>query len=166
MRGEHRCRLHEHGGVTHVLVSGASGVADARRVRLVTFDLENAFKPQRDLQPLIAKEIASCVRSLARAGGGGRGHAAGDAGGVAGGVAGGGAAALLQEDLQAFVRGYGARDRLAAATAHYLRNPSLLWRALWSVDRWREERRRRPHGKYALLAALQSVLDAHPVTHS
>jgi hypothetical protein len=163
--------VHEHGGIAHVLVAAplrtpapgppdgapagppvgmpaadAIATAPVAALRFVSFDLENSFRPRRDLAPLIAKEVASCLRSLAR----GRQHAAEDAradalGGVRAGV-------------RAFVAGYGARERLAAAAAHYLDHPSPLWRLVWSVDRRREERRGRPGGKYAALLLLREEL--------
>jgi hypothetical protein len=146
--------VQEHGGVQHVLVATvqgerASSGADVERnamatppdheLRFVSFDLENAFTPRADVTPLLAKEIAGCVRSLARCG-------KPDA-------------QRLRADVEAFVRGYGHRDRLRAAAAHYLRSPSPLWRAIWALDRRREERRARAHGKFVMLQMLDDILD-------
>ncbi len=49
--------IQEHGSLDHVLVCGE---------RLVSFDLENAYVRRGDLRPLVAKEVAECLRSLAR----------------------------------------------------------------------------------------------------
>ena len=118
--------IQEHGSVQHVIVSGQ---------RLVTFDLENAFLPRRDLRPLLAKELASVLRSLARLGDEPR----------------------FRADLAAFVAGYGDVERLREAARHYLQPASLVWRVIWAVDRRRDERRDRVHGKYRVLAALRDA---------
>jgi len=126
--------VQEHGGVQHVLVSGPPGAE-----RLVTFDLESAFAPRRDLLPLLAKELGATLRSLARA----QGRDVD--------------AAVLRADIAAFVRGYGERARLAACAAHYLR-PRGLARVLWAVDRALEERAGGEGGKYELMALLQDAV--------
>ena len=118
--------IQEHGSVQHVIVSGS---------RLVSFDLENAYRPRRDLRPLLAKELASVLRSLARLGSEER----------------------FRADLAAFVSGYGDVARLREAAGHYLQPSSLLWRLVWAVDRRRDERRDRAHGKYRVLRALRDA---------
>jgi len=140
--------VQEHGGVQHVLVAppaSARGTepADivafaAGELRFATFDLENAFTARRSLAPLLAKEIAGCVRSLARCGRPDE--------------------ARLAADVAAFVRGYGDRTMLVAATDFFLRNASPAWRAVWALDRWREERRGREHGKFVMLEMLDDNL--------
>jgi len=118
--------IQEHGTVQHVIVSGQ---------RLVTFDLENAFLRRRDLRPLLAKELASVLRSLARLGDETR----------------------FRLDLATFVAAYGDTCRLREAARHYLQPASLLWRVVWAVDRRRDERRDRKHGKYRVLCALRDA---------
>lgn len=118
--------IQEHGSVQHVIVSGE---------RLVTFDLENAFRPRRELRPLLAKELASVLRSLARLGDEQR----------------------FRADLAVFVAGYGDVGRLREAARHYLQPTSLLWRVVWAVDRRHDERRDRRHGKYRVLRALRDA---------
>ncbi len=139
--------VQEHGGVQHVLVAAPAGAAwteaasrPVSALRFASFDLENSFRARRNLSPLLAKEIAACLRSLARC-------SKSDA-------------QRLRSDVEAFVRGYADRSRLQASVAHYLRHPSPVWRAVWAFDRRREARRDRPHGKYALLAVLDGVLRA------
>jgi len=118
--------IQEHGSVQHVIVSGS---------RLVSFDLENAFRPRRDLRPLLAKELASVLRSLARLGDEPR----------------------FRADLAVFVAGYGDVERLREVARHYLAPSSLLWRVVWAVDRRYDERRGRRHGKYRVLRALRDA---------
>ncbi len=50
--------IHEHASLIHVLVFGA---------RLVSFDLEGAFRPRRNLEPLLADELAGVARSIVKA---------------------------------------------------------------------------------------------------
>jgi hypothetical protein len=126
--------VQEHGGVQHVIVAG-----DAGAPRLVTFDLESAFAPRRDLLPLLAKEVAATLRSLAKAQG--RDFEEG----------------AFRADVRAFVRGYGERARLAACAAHYLRPRGFTW-VLWALDRALEEREEGEGGKYDVLSVLQEVL--------
>jgi hypothetical protein len=120
--------VQEHGGLQHVIVSGE---------RLVTFDLENAFLPRRDLAPILAKEIASYLRSLAKAG-------------------------RLEGDLPVLVEAYADKQRLASAVRHYLESPSLAWRTLWALDRFRARRTGRHRDKYEALAALRATLLRSP----
>jgi hypothetical protein len=117
----------EHAGVQHVLVAGD---------RLVTFDLENGFRPRADPRPLIFKELAGTVRSLARL-------AAED---------------RLGQDLEAFVGAYEPRELLEGTVRHYLQNPHPAWRLVWRLDRWREARRGPRTGKYPVLERLDEVL--------
>jgi len=119
--------VQEHGGFQHVIVSGD---------RLVTFDLENAFLPRADLLPILAKEIASYLRSLQRVND----------------------ADVTRADLEVVVAHYEDHALLRAAARHYLENPSLWWRAVWSVDRWREVRRARRAGKYRMMEMLRAAL--------
>ena len=132
--------IQEHGGVQHVIVTGTADTP-----RLVTFDLESAFTLRRDLLPLIAKELAAALRSLARV----QGRALDES--------------VFRDDLRALVRGYGDRARLAACAAHYLR-PRGAARLLWAVDRALEEREERDGGKYEVMAVLEEV--AGPLTPS
>ncbi|MHC5212684.1 MAG: BUD32 family EKC/KEOPS complex subunit [Planctomycetota bacterium] len=122
--------VHEHGGALHVIVSGE---------RLVTFDLENGFRPRADVRPLVYKELAACLRSLAR----------------------GRDAAAFEADLATFVGAWPERELLAATVQHYLHPVRALDRLVWGLDRRRSERRGRPGGKYHVLAALESLLAAH-----
>ena len=119
--------VQEHGGFLHVIVSGD---------RLVTFDLENAFRPRKDLTPILAKEIAAYVRSLAKLSGPDR----------------------FEDDLRTLVAAYPERPLLEATVRHYLENDRFLWRVIWAIDQRREARRGRRHGKFAALRALASVL--------
>lgn len=118
--------IQEHGTVQHVIVSGE---------RLVSFDLENAFLPRRDLRPLLAKEIASILRSLARLGD----------------------EARFRRDLAVVVSAYGDLDRLRDAARFYLQPSSLRWRIVWALDRLHEEREGKAHGKYRVLRALRDA---------
>jgi tRNA A-37 threonylcarbamoyl transferase component Bud32 len=120
--------VHEHGGAQHVLVADG---------RLVTFDLENAFLPRADLVPLVAKEIAAALRSLARA-----------------------APGRFDAWLSAFADAYGRPDLLAAAVRHYLHPTGTVWRLAWWLDRLRERRRAREAGKFRVLEALERHLAA------
>jgi hypothetical protein len=148
--------VHEHGGTQHVLVSGtgpARGLgapgppAETARLpvaqlRFVNFDLENSFAPRADLQPLLAKELAASLRSLAR---GSRGDQAG-----------------LRADVEAFARGYGDAARLKSVVGTYLHNRSPLWRLVWAIDRRREEQRGAARGKFVALRMLDDVLRSEP----
>ncbi len=121
--------VQEHGSFQHVLVDGD---------RLVTIDLENAFLPRADLLPILAKEIASCLRWLARQED----------------------EATFRSDLAVLVAHYDDRVLLAAAARHYLHNPRPAWRLLWAADRRREARRGRRGGKYRVLELLAEALAA------
>lgn len=127
--------VQEHGGVQHVLVAGPPGAE-----RLVSFDLESAFAPRRELLPLLAKEVAATLRSLVRA----QGRAFTPEG--------------LRADVAAFVRGYGERARLAACAQHYLR-PRGLARVLWAVDRALEGSEEGEGGKYEVVEVLAGVVE-------
>ena len=119
--------IQEHGALQHVIVSGE---------RLVVIDLENAFAPRADLGPILYKEIASYLRSLAKLAGPGR---------IAG-------------DLRTLVEAYEDRERLAAAARHYLDSPSAFWRAVWALDRRRAAATGRHRDKYDVLVALREAL--------
>ena len=123
--------VHEHGSFQHVLVAGE---------RLVTIDLERAFR-QRRILPLVSKEIAGYLRSL-----------------------------FKRVDLETYrwdvamlARGYGATRILAAAVNEYLHNPSRVRRWIWAADRLRHTLRRGVAPKYQALEVLEQVLrDRHP----
>lgn len=121
--------VQEHGTFLHVIVSGE---------RLVTIDLEQAFRPRRDVLPLVAKEIVAYVRSLAK----------------------GADPETFRADLDALVCAYPRPELLAAAVREYLDSPSPLRRVLWALDRRLRRDRRRPLGKYRALAVLAEALEA------
>ncbi len=95
----HRCALeqretllvHEHAIARHVLVSGE---------RLVTFDLEHAYRPKFPLPVAVAFELSSTVRSLER---------------------------LDTHYVEAFVDGY-AEPKILEASCRLFRSSSLGWR--------------------------------------
>lgn len=121
--------IQEHGTFLHVMVADD---------RLVTIDLEQAFRPRRDVLPLVAKEIVAYVRSLAK----------------------GADQAVFRADLEAIVDGYPRRALLAAAVREYLDSPSPVRRLLWRLDRRTRRDRKRPLGKYRALEVLRDVLRA------
>ena len=119
--------LQEHGSLGHVLLCGE---------RMVTFDLEQAYRPGVPVFPVLAKEVANTLRSL---------HPrVGDE--------------LFDDDLAALVEGYGDRERLALVCDEYLHNPSALRRLLWWCDRKLEARLTRRSSKYTVLERLEAVL--------
>ncbi|MCB9896999.1 MAG: hypothetical protein H6825_03230 [Planctomycetes bacterium] len=120
--------VHEHGTVLHVLCSGE---------RLVTFDLEQGFLPGQPVLPLVAKEVAGFLRSLAA-------RTEPD---------------TFRADLRTLVDAYGDRARLAAVCAWYL-EPTGVRRLLWALDRARGDGGPKRPGKYAVLATLREVLGA------
>jgi len=119
--------VQEHGTFLHVIVSGE---------RLVTIDLEQAFRPRRDVLPLVAKEIVAYVRSLAK----------------------GADPEVLRSDLEAIVAAYPRREILAGAVREYLDSPSPWRRIVWRLDRRFRRDRRRALGKYRALEVLRDVL--------
>jgi hypothetical protein len=119
--------VHEHGGVQHVLVA-----AD----RFVTIDLENAFLSRAAVAPLIHKELATALRSIARIVKPER----------------------FEELLPIFMEAYGQPELAAGAVRHYLHAPNPLRRLVWAIDRLREQRRGRRGGKYRVLRALEQHL--------
>lgn len=125
--------LQEHGSVRHVIVAGP---------RLVTIDLEQAFLPRRDLRPLVAKEVASTLRSLWKRVGPER----------------------FDADLAAVVAGYPDPAILRAAADEYLAPRTLARRILWAADRrMRASRGGRDRAKYGPLEALRAELErVHP----
>jgi len=120
--------VQEHGSFAHVLVEGE---------RFVVFDLEQAYRTGREVLPLVAKEIAGYLRSLA---------AYNDP-------------EVYRADVAAIVEGYGDDDLLRAVTDEYLHNPRPGRRLLWAVDRALEPRRKRSASKYGALRVLREVLD-------
>jgi hypothetical protein len=104
--------------------------------RLVTIDLEQAFRPRRDVLPLVAREIVAYVRSLAKKVD----------------------AAVFRADVEALVAGYPHRELLEAAVREYLHSPRPLRRLLWSLDRKLRRDRHRELGKYRSLEVLADVL--------
>jgi hypothetical protein len=126
--------LQEHGTIRHVLVAGP---------RLVTIDFEQAFLPRPDLRPLVAKEIASYLRSLWKRVG----------------------PEQFQADLAAILEGYADRKILRAAADEYLVPRTFARRLLWAGDRrMRAVRGGRDRAKYGPLEALRAALDAAPST--
>lgn len=121
--------VQEHGTFAHVMVAGD---------RLVTIDLEQAFRPRRDVLPLVAKEIVAYLRSLAK-------RADPD---------------VFRADVRAIVDGYPRREILAGAVREYLDSPSPLRRLVWSIDRRIRRDSRRALGKYEALEVLRDVLAA------
>jgi hypothetical protein len=119
--------VQEHGGALHVIVSGE---------RLVGFDLENGFLQRADLRPLVYKELAACLRSLAR----------------------GRDAAGFRSDLSTFVAAFPERELLRATARHYLHPASPMDRLIWTIDRRRSQRRGGAAGKYHALEALEAEL--------
>jgi len=118
--------VQEHGSLAHVIVCGD---------RLVTFDLEQGFRPRGTVLPVLAKEVADTLRTLM-----GRGDPE-----------------RFEDDLRSLVAGYGDDARLRTVVDHYLRptGPRALLRAL---DRRRERRLGRRASKYAALEALDALL--------
>jgi hypothetical protein len=126
--------VQEHGTFQHVLVAGD---------RLVTIDLEQAFRRTRDTMPLVSKEIAAYLRSLW------------------GGVG----AETFRRDVESLVEGYDALEILAAAVNEYLHNRSRIRRWMWALDRMRNARRGR--AKYVALQVLEEILrERYPDTFS
>ncbi len=120
--------VHEHGSLKHVLWSGD---------RLVTFDLENSFRAGADPRPLIGKEIAGYLRSLAKC-------VSRDA---------------LGRDIAIVVDAYPHPDLLHAAVTEYLDNPRRLRRTLWAIDERRSRGRDTGRSKYDVLRILRSALE-------
>lgn len=119
--------VQEHGTIRHVLVAGD---------RQVWIDLEQAFRPRRDVRPLIAKEVAGYLRSIWKRVGEER----------------------ARRDIATIVAAYPDRAILRAAADEYLKARGMR-RVLWSIDRAiRNERRRR--AKYGAIEALAESLGA------
>lgn len=121
--------VHEHGSLAHVIVHGE---------RMVTFDLEQGYRPAQPVFPALAKEVAAVLRSLA---------------------------VRLDEDtfradLRTLVTAYGDDARLRAVAAWYLR-PTGVRRLICAVDRTvaRLGTHRKP-GKFEVLGLLDEVLAA------
>ena len=119
--------IHEHGTFLHVLSCDG---------RLVTFDLEQAFLPGQPVLPLIAKEVAAFLRSLAART----------------------EPETFRADLRTLVEAYDERERLAAVCAWYL-EPSGARRLLWWLDRTlRGDGTDKRPGKYRVLATLREIV--------
>ena len=91
-----------HGGFMHLLVAGE---------RIVAIDVEQAYLPGRAVAPRVAREVATCLRGLAR----GRGPEA------------------LRADLEAVVEGFPDRAVLDAAV-HRALHPTGLWSLFRKLD--------------------------------
>jgi hypothetical protein len=117
--------VQEHGSLRHVLAAGG---------RLVTIDLEQAFRPRRDVRPLVAKEIAATLRSHWKRVGEER----------------------FARDLRTLAASYPDAAVLRLAADEYLRSPSALRRLLWRCDR--ALRGRKAAAKYRPLEMLDAAL--------
>jgi hypothetical protein len=119
--------LHEHGTLAHVILCGD---------RMVTIDLEQGYRSGGTVMPMLAKEVASTLRSLmSRAG-----------------------EQNWPDDVRALVAGYGDRRRLARVVDEYLHNPRWSRALLWRLDRIRERRSGRRVSKFTALEALEQTL--------
>ncbi len=92
-----------HAGFMHLLVAGE---------RIVAIDLEQAYLPGRPVLPLLAREVAACVRSLAKCGD----------------------EATLRADLAVLARAHPDPALLRAAVGEALRPGSPLARLVRSFD--------------------------------
>jgi hypothetical protein len=92
-----------HAGFMHLLVAGD---------RLVAIDLEQAYLPARPVLPLLAREVAACLRSLARCGD----------------------EATLRADLAALLRGHPDPALLRSVAAEALHPSGLLARLVRALD--------------------------------
>jgi hypothetical protein len=114
---------------------GGNGAGSASlATRQVWIDLEQAFRPRRDLGPLISKEITSYLRSLWTRVGEER----------------------FRRDLHVIVDAYPDAGILRRAVDEYLRARGLR-RALWATDRALRSKRRQ-RAKYGVLEILDEVL--------
>jgi len=116
--------VQEHGTFDHVFAADD---------RFVHFDLEHAYRPRRNVAPIVAKEIAGYLRTLWRRTD----------------------PVTFSRDLDALVEGYPHPEILHAAAETYLRG-GLVWR----LDRLFRRIRRKRGGKYAPLRALAKLLRA------
>jgi hypothetical protein len=124
--------VQEHGGFEHVLVAGD---------RMVTFDFEQAYRPGREILPLILREVAGYLRSLEKR--------VPDA--------------LFAADLRTLVAGYSEPLLLRRCLDSQSHHANPLRRLAYAFDRdvWR--RLGRGGRKYEALALLQAALrDAAP----
>ncbi|GJM22463.1 MAG: hypothetical protein DHS20C15_23780 [Planctomycetota bacterium] len=126
--------IQEHGSAAHVFVSEQGGSQ-----RLVRFDHEQAFLPGQDVLPLITKEVAATLRSLAKKT---------DPSG-------------FDDDLAAWVAGYNAPDLLRALVDEAFHSDSLARRCLWWLDRAFSRRQKSPH-KFDVLDALRALSVSPP----
>jgi hypothetical protein len=116
----------EHASLAHVMVVGE---------RLVTFDLEQAWRPGQPVLPLLAKELAASLRSLAKTVG----------------------EHDFERDLGDVVQGYGAPEQLGAIVREGLAPGSPMRRLVWA---WTARRARRgfAYDSAAQLRAVQAAL--------
>jgi hypothetical protein len=116
----------EHASLAHVMVVGG---------RLVTFDLEQGWRPGQRVLPLLAKELAASLRSLAKTVG----------------------EQDFPRDLADLVQGYGAPEQLGAIVQEGLAPGSPLRRI---VAAWTRRRARRgfAYDSGAQLRAVQAAL--------
>lgn len=118
--------LQEHATIKHVLVSG-----DAPSERLVTFDLEAAYRPGMDVFAAVVQELSSLLRSA---------WFGGD---------------LADSAAAALVDGYGDDELMARACREYF-SDKLRWRIKRRADR-RYRARRSKTAAMALLAERLGV---------
>jgi hypothetical protein len=116
----------EHASLAHVMVMGE---------RLVTFDLEQAWRPGQPVLPLLAKELAASLRSLAKTVG----------------------EQDFARDLGHLVQGYGAPEQLGAIVQEGLA-PGSLARRIMSAWTARRARRGFAYDSAAQLRAVQAAL--------
>ncbi|RKY17581.1 MAG: hypothetical protein DRQ55_15415 [Planctomycetota bacterium] len=117
----------EHGTLAHVLVDDE---------RLAFFDLEQAWLPGCSVLPLLAKELAACLRSLAKIEDEQR----------------------FRADLVPLADGYADDAQLGALIDEGLASRSALQRLVQRVDGRRGARRGFRYDKAALLGALREAL--------
>lgn len=124
--GDDPSLIQEHATIAHALAAGE---------RLVRYDHEQAYLPGQPVLPLLAKELAGNLRSLARI------HDP----------------EVIAADLDAFVAGY-ADDALLQLILAEVRHSTSAWRRLgWALDRRRCAGQRRPN-KFDVLDAVGEIL--------
>ncbi|MHC4820350.1 MAG: hypothetical protein ACYTDX_01350 [Planctomycetota bacterium] len=110
--------------------------------RVVTFDLEQVYLPRGAVMPVIAREIAMCLRFLAKQGD----------------------RDTFRLDLDVIVASFPARPLLEATVTEYRHSPSVLRRLVWAMDRAVRGKERGHRGKYAVIDELKLALDRGGVT--
>ena len=116
-----------HGTLMHVLVAGD---------RLVTIDLEQAYLAGQPVPPLLAREVLSYLRSLAKAGDG----------------------ETFRRDLAVLVAAYPERAILRGVVEDLRRSRSGLRGILWSLDGAAGGDGGSPSGKGAVTDALEAAV--------